>query len=710
MGQDVHQIEMRNKGMQVVASNQKQLVQEMEQFLARLKLPGFIIEILRNEPLDDSDGIAQCEDATLRLKRAIEAKFDNGLGEMRAVQERISLYTSHANTFATRLSDHFKKLLNSLVESTLNDKSREPKRGAPRLPSHEVLEIALFKLRNLLLWLRDFDAKKFQSMQEIYTIEMARLYGRDIQALVEPMRMQHLQKRTGLDEAYLFTLPTVSATSAASNALKSAVNTSRETLATLKGEKEKGGRPPTAPPGKGAGAWRPGHRRKGTKDSIDSSEYTPPLKSGVPDGQDIMSPRTMGNRRDSASSTDRESTVEMDDKLLPDEAVSFVLSHIIPCMIREQNYLSDLFSLDKPPLDSQATLDDTPHSQSAVRALQDEWAKPHDAIGDIKIAKKHHDMLEVIFDSLKDELYLLIESGLKYDSTFAIGMMVRSEAYIRELESTAHTYPISFLEEVNKKLATIFSKFLDDQLRAIDDSKVSRRRVGVLPSFKTFPNFVVRMERMLDKSEGGARTVVTSAYERVVKAMFDALDTVGKAAAKDAAVASDEKEQVNAHILTIENMHYFAQQIKARGVSFLDPFLAQARSTYDTNLNAYVKVVIRRPLGKLLEFFEGIEHALKSAASEEVSYRVQFNKNALKDVIKKYPGKEIKKGLEALYKRVDKHFSEELGLLPVVWKATQEEVLQRLRWFEELVLRCYPESGIRLEISIDDVLPNVANL
>ena len=72
----------------------------------------------------------------------------------------------------------------------------------------------------------------------------------------------------------------------------------------------------------------------------------------------------------------------------------------------------------------------------------------------------YSDMLENMFESLKDELYLLIDSGLKYDGTFAIGMMVRSEAYIRDLESTAHTFLISFLEEGNKKLGTMFSKFV----------------------------------------------------------------------------------------------------------------------------------------------------------------------------------------------------------------------------------------------------------
>ena len=39
-------------------------------------------------------------------------------------------------------------------------------------------------------------------------------------------------------------------------------------------------------------------------------------------------------------------------------------------------------------MDPEAPLDDTPHSQSALRALQEEWMKPRDAVTDIKIAKK----------------------------------------------------------------------------------------------------------------------------------------------------------------------------------------------------------------------------------------------------------------------------------------------------------------------------------
>lgn len=48
-----------------------------------------------------------------------------------------------------------------------------------------------------------------------------------------------------------------------------------------------------------------------------------------------------------------------------------------------------------------------------------------------------------------------------------------------------------------------------------------------------------------------------------------------------------------------------------------------------------------------------------------MSYQLAFNKQELRKVIKEYPGKEVKKGLDNLYKKVDKHLCEEENLLQV---------------------------------------------
>lgn len=65
-------------------------------------------------------------------------------------------------------------------------------------------------------------------------------------------------------------------------------------------------------------------------------------------------------------------------------------------------------------------------------------------------------------------------------------------------------------------------------------------------------------------------------------------------------------------------------------------------------------------------FFEGVEaRVAQGIREEEVSYQLAFNKQELRKVIKEYPGKEVKKGLDNLYKKVDKHLCEEENLLQV---------------------------------------------
>uniref|UniRef100_A0A673NPE3 Exocyst complex component 1 n=1 Tax=Sinocyclocheilus rhinocerous TaxID=307959 RepID=A0A673NPE3_9TELE len=104
-------------------------------------------------------------------------------------------------------------------------------------------------------------------------------------------------------------------------------------------------------------------------------------------------------------------------------------------------------------------------------------------------------------------------------------------------------------------------------------------------------------------------------------------------------------------------------------------------------------------------FFEGVEaRVAQGVHEEEVSYQLAFNKQELRKVIKEYPGKEVKKGLDNLYKKVDKHLCEEENLLQVVWHSMQDEFIRQYKHFEGLINRCYPGSGITMEFTIKDML------
>lgn len=77
-------------------------------------------------------------------------------------------------------------------------------------------------------------------------------------------------------------------------------------------------------------------------------------------------------------------------------------------------------------------------------------------------------------------------------------------------------------------------------------------------------------------------------------------------------------------------------------------------------------VIVTNAITCYQHFFEGVEaRVAQGIREEEVSYQLAFNKQELRKVIKEYPGKEVKKGLDNLYKKVDKHLCEEENLLQV---------------------------------------------
>lgn len=65
-------------------------------------------------------------------------------------------------------------------------------------------------------------------------------------------------------------------------------------------------------------------------------------------------------------------------------------------------------------------------------------------------------------------------------------------------------------------------------------------------------------------------------------------------------------------------------------------------------------------------FFEGVQAKVGAGVKEsEISYQMAFSKQELRRVVKEYPAREVKKGLENLYRKVEKHLCEEENLLQV---------------------------------------------
>jgi exocyst complex component 1 len=89
-------------------------------------------------------------------------------------------------------------------------------------------------------------------------------------------------------------------------------------------------------------------------------------------------------------------------------------------------------------------------------------------------------------------------------------------------------------------------------------------------------------------------------------------------------------------------------------------------------------------------------------------------------VIKEYNSKDVRKHIDSLFKRTEKHFTEasdiatseqassSTGIAPGtvlvgVWKACEEELLRMTDFFSKKIDQCYANTGVTLEYTAADV-------
>ncbi|KAJ1980303.1 hypothetical protein H4R34_002505 [Dimargaris verticillata] len=384
----------------------------------------------------------------------------------------------------------------------------------------------------------------------------------------------------------------------------------------------------------------------------------------------------------------------------PDEVFHLAMSCVIPLAISEQNFIDDMFSLHTSlPFYEFITRPD--------RETLDDLNVPRPREKDPHVAKELKDAMGLIFSVLGSEMPSLIDLGLRNDKTHAVGMIVSVEHHLKDCEVSNQEFVFVVLQNMQKQLAATFARFIDDQLRAIDDTKVTaKRRIGILPFFRVFPKFVQKVDEQLGNSQTEARKLVGQGYEKIVTLMFNRLLAIGREADTSLNLTEDKdamKEQLNAHILTIENMHYFYSALHGTDIAILGRYVEKAKASYDESMTAYIKTIVRRPLGRLIEFFEGIENLLKTGDATEVGYHLSYNRTALKKVLQQTPAEEVRRSIKLLNRRIEKHFPDYAPLRVLVWKGVYLELARDVDRYNHLIRLCYPNDNVALDFTEQDL-------
>ncbi|XP_039288046.1 exocyst complex component 1-like isoform X3 [Nilaparvata lugens] len=374
-----------------------------------------------------------------------------------------------------------------------------------------------------------------------------------------------------------------------------------------------------------------------------------------------------------------------------DQVLERVLAQLEPVCLSEQNFCVSFFQLDvlsPTTKNTQTTLDGIGLDN---RLESEPVALPQKRI-EKQVNEEVRRMMGDIFGCIEPELVNFINHHERIDSIYCMHALVRLSQHVMSAQDAGSFLSKTF-GSVLVQVKRSYDRYMQAQLKSIQDIRVNKKsKCGILPFVANFEEFAKTSELIFNNSE--RRTDLDKWYVRLVGAMFEVIPLIAA-----------EHQKTPQEVVKMENFHHLFALLSQLKISVLDAQRKEAKQKYNDALKAYVTRYFGRPLEKLNQFFEGVQAKVSQGVKEsEISYQMAFSKQELRKVIREYPGREVKKGLYDLYRKVNKHLCEEENLLQVVWRAMQEEFIQQYKYIEELIQRCYPGSMITLDFSIEDIL------
>ncbi|BGP46275.1 hypothetical protein JCM10450v2_002117 [Rhodotorula kratochvilovae] len=388
---------------------------------------------------------------------------------------------------------------------------------------------------------------------------------------------------------------------------------------------------------------------------------------------------------------------DKDGKLTASEAFSRALQQITPHLAREQGFISDFLHVNA--LDASITFADYMTLETFFRRGAASYLAQQAQQGQLRDVRS---AMELVFGFLEGELRDWIDGVLQRDSMQIVGILAVLDRFVLRGEEDRNEFLMRTLQKQYQRSLVALERSCKEQIRSIEQTKLTlKKRKGVVPFVRVFPLFVARVESQLDGADAlNIRSVINAQYERIVAAIFDCLQQMAKMGGEGQGGQGEDKDQLNYHVILIENMHHIIAVFSTRQkVAALAPFVEQARAKYDQNLTAYIRLILRRPLARQLDFFFGLEQLLRTMPPTEVSLHNAYTRSSLRRVTADIRAKDLRKAIDALFKRVDKHFGGEVAnqaaahtdVLKTVWKACEEEVVRLVSHWKALIAKCYPD-------------------
>ena len=629
--EDIEYIEAQSSGLQVQTANQKSLHAELDRLLTTLQISKDDLGGLQSGSLDNPDGVHAVEsslsllykamleiDPKIRRNKFLQSENDitggNGLGtyadaeigQMRAVRECKDSYQSKIDRFLGRFRQHITSTFKMVEQRGSEDNSQNAGASTTSLNLKTIQSSRqeLWMYSAIMLFVREINHYEWQTLITSYEMNMKGTYQDQFRDSVMSQR-RTTRKPNGDEQEALFTHQ----------------------------ERDKG------------------------DDSLTSSAARKlTVKRGKTTKTSALR-QSLGDRKDG-----KPDAWEVFDRVLQQQA---------KVVAEEQNFFVRFFHLN-----SQSNVDFV----ELVARAPDQRRLPNISTKqgydpDRSFAKIVQQTSEGIFSFWSTDLHSLMEWVLSTDKLQTVGVLCALEQVLGAYEETNQEYISRTVRSMHERLTGVFHKFVEDQVKAIEETKVKvKKRKGVISFMRTFPVFSATVEDMIPHEFANnealeVRFIINEAYGKILKAMWESLTFIAKddpgssAAGTRSAVPAggdpEDKEALNYHILLIENMSHYLEEVDTRHNVVLDEWAERARHDLLSHLTQYTDSVIRRPLGKWLDFLESTEALMKTMENHAgIASKPSHSRSSAKKVLSSHDAREMRKGVETLKKRIEKHFGD----------------------------------------------------
>lgn len=364
---------------------------------------------------------------------------------------------------------------------------------------------------------------------------------------------------------------------------------------------------------------------------------------------------TLSNTDTTDTTSTRSSEISVSDWENFDSYVEFLLKTINPICVAEQNFCIKFFDLDNqlefmPATGTGKQVGEFESGQSINLSENSNQSKKNELVRSV---------LTGLLGSFEEEFINFVNYYDRTDSIYSVYFLIRLSNSVLSVQDTG-----SFLAKAYGSIVINvkrnFDRNLIDMQNKIEEAKDPKgTKIGVLSFIRRFEAFARQTEYLM-KFGSERRSDIDRWYVTLMEKIFASIERI--------ALEHQKNYKTPSQMIELENHHYLQDVLASLKISALDSYKKQAKACYNNSLIEYVQLYFNRPLEKLYNFSINIDYKIKQQKfkPDEIAYQFAFSTQELRKLIKECSLKDIRKGLEEMYRRVEKHvFDPKSALLEV---------------------------------------------